>query len=269
MNATLIIAAGVLLICAALSWFIASERGLRPVWGWTLLGLVFGIFGVGATLIARPKRTVAPPVTSSPGSAGYCPRCGAALGPGARFCPGCGTELASAHAPAVPQSYSEKYAALSAPQAPVAQPAPAQGHRRLILTGLLFVLVVLIAFAVVESGALSPAGTAGNVPPVGSIWFGSSFDPSTFAMSGVTTTTPPGSTVALVAQLPRSISSGQATMRVSLEGNVILNQTLNMSGSGQLFGTTVGPLNLPGTYTYQIVDVGGNVMATGTLTVGT
>ncbi|MGO9208218.1 MAG: hypothetical protein ACLQBX_18920, partial [Candidatus Limnocylindrales bacterium] len=107
-----------------------------------------------------------------------------------------------------------------------------------------------------------------NVPPVGDIWFGSSFDPSTFAVAGITTSATPGSTVALVAQLPRSISSGQANLRGSLAGNVILNQALNVSGSGDLFGTTVGPLNLPGMYTYQIVDVGGDVLASGTLTVG-
>ncbi len=146
-----------------------------------------------------------------------------------------------------------------------------------IAGGLIILAVVLGAAFLVIRGDLPGVGSSapnsgvsapGNVPPVGQIWFGSTFDPNTFSMSGVVTTVSAGESVALVAQLPQSISAGDASMRVSLDGTVILNQALsNVKGSGELFGTTVGPFTIAGTYTYEIVDVGGNVLASGTLTV--
>ncbi len=40
-----------------------------------------------------------------------------------------------------------------------------------------------------------------------------------------------------------------------------------MTGSGDLFGMTVGPFVVPGTYEYELVDLGGNTLASGTLAV--
>jgi len=47
----------------------------------------------------------------------------------------------------------------------------------------------------------------------------------------------------------------------------MLNQALAMTGSGTYVGTTYGPLSLPGTYLLEVTDIGGTVLASGTLTV--
>jgi hypothetical protein len=56
-------------------------------------------------------------------------------------------------------------------------------------------------------------------------------------------------------------------LRLSLDGTVILNQNVVMQGGGELFGSTVGPFTLAGTYLYELTDLGGNVLARGSLTV--
>lgn len=138
--------------------------------------------------------------------------------------------------------------------------------------------VALVLLGIVLIGALawqmglfrsvtSAGGSAGNIPPSGQIWFGSSFDPKTFAVSGRTTTARTGSSVAMVAYLPRSVSSGDINLRVLADGTMIANQSVTMTGSGELFGTTVGPFYLAGSYRYEVTDIGGNVLASGTLTV--
>jgi len=86
-------------------------------------------------------------------------------------------------------------------------------------------------------------------------------------LSGITTSPRTGSTIALVALLPRSVSMGNVTMRVSLNGTQVLNQAITTTGSGDLVGTTAGPFVIPGTYNYELTDIGGNVLASGTLTV--
>ncbi len=114
----------------------------------------------------------------------------------------------------------------------------------------------------------SPGGTAGSIPDAGQIWFGSSFDTSTFAVAGTTTTATVGQSPVLVAHLTRSIGSGDANYRVYYDSTMITNQALPLSkGSGELYGSTLSPLLLAGTYKYEITDVGGNVLASGTLTV--
>ena len=205
---------------------------------------------------------------------GYCSQCGTTLAYDARFCPECGRPVGAAAPVATPpMSYSEKYAAT--PYAgSVAVPAPRPAKTGLsplqVIAGVVVLLIVVGAVFLVLKGGLpgaSAGGTAGNIPPVGQIWFGASFDTTTFALSGITTSTPTGATVALVAQLPHSVASGDLNLRVSLDGTVILNQNVTVKGSGELFGSTVGPFVAAGTYGYELVDVGGNALASGTLTV--
>jgi hypothetical protein len=210
--------------------------------------------------------------------AGFCQHCGAAHDDEARFCPKCGQPLATpqpvATPAAAPTSFTEKYAGTPFAAAPSqtawASPTPASSRRPVVI-GVVVALAVVALIGAWQLGLFSrftsSAGTAGNIPPTGQIWFGSSFDTTTFALSGITTTARTGTTVALVALLPRSISTGAASMRVSLNGTLVVNQAVNMNGSGDLFGTTVGPLTISGTYKYELVDLGGNLLASGTLTV--
>lgn len=208
---------------------------------------------------------------------GYCQHCGAAHDDAARFCPKCGQPLATPQPVATPtpapMSFREKYAGTpfaATPSQTAWAPAPTSSRRPLVI-GAVIALVVVALIGAWQLGLFarltSSAGTAGNIPPTGQIWFGSSFDPSTFALSGITTTARTGTTVALVARLPRTVSSGDVNMHVSLNGTLVLNQPVAMTGSGDLFGSTVTPFVVPGTYKYELVDVGGNVLASGTLTV--
>ena len=210
--------------------------------------------------------------------AGFCQHCGAAHDDEARFCPQCGRPVIPARPvatpAAAPTSFTEKYAgtpfAATPSQTAWASPAPTSSRRPVVI-GVLIALVVVALIGAWQLGLFSrfttSAGTAGNIPPTGQIWFGSSFDPSAFALSGITTTARTGTTVALVALLPRSISTGTASMRVSLNGTLVVNQAVTMTGSGDLFGTTVGPFTIPGTYKYELADLGGNLLASGRLTV--
>ena len=211
--------------------------------------------------------------------AGFCQHCGSAHDDEARFCPKCGQPLATpqpvATPAAEPTSFTEKYAgtpfAATPSQTAWTSPAPSAGRRPLAI-GLSVAVIVIIALVAawqlgLFSRSTSAGGTAGNIPPTGQIWFGSSFDTTTFALSGITTTARTGTTVALVALLPRSISTGTASLRVSLNGTTVVNQAVTMTGSGDLFGTTVGPFVVAGAYKYELVDLGGNALASGTLTV--
>ena len=56
-------------------------------------------------------------------------------------------------------------------------------------------------------------------------------------------------------------------MRVSLDGTVIANEAIAMKGSGELFGVTLTPFVVAGSYKYDLVDIGGNLLASGSLTV--
>jgi hypothetical protein len=169
-----------------------------------------------------------------------------------------------------------------APPPPAAAPVspPAQGAKPAKSTPtrvkvLLLLVLGLGAYAASQSGILtggglpSIGGVSTNVPPSGQIWFGTSFSPDTFAMTGRTTTAKVGGTVAAVATLPRAVSSGEINMRITLDGTILGVQNITMagSGSGELVGVTLGPYFIGGEYDYAILDLGGNVLATGRLTV--
>lgn len=120
---------------------------------------------------------------------------------------------------------------------------------------------LIIALLVAACATVS----AENVPPAGQVWFGSSFDAKTYAMTGrtdsVTTTQP----VALVAHLTRNAEPG-LTIRASKDGTFVTSAPVAVNGSGDVVGLMLGALVVPGAWTYDLTDVGGNVLATGTVT---
>ncbi len=199
------------------------------------------------------------PETSPPASLLECWNCGTPYPTSAPTCPTCGK--------ARPQA--SPITVTVGPTGPASTRAWASllgSRRNWIVAGVVMVLLLLAAW---QTGLIarltSPAGPAGNVPPAGQIWFGSSFDPTTFSVTSQTATAKVGSNVAMVAQLSHPISSGQGELRVSLNGNTVQNQSLPVRGSGQLAGAMVTPYSLPGSYFYEITDSGGNVLASGTL----
>jgi hypothetical protein len=104
---------------------------------------------------------------------------------------------------------------------------------------------------------------ASSVPEVGQVWFGNAFDPRTFHISDRTTTVKTGATVAAVAHLTISIGDGEAYWRSLRNEQLFQNGLLRFSGTGDVLGTTISPIHQEGRYEYEIVDLGGNVLARG------
>jgi hypothetical protein len=63
------------------------------------------------------------------------------------------------------------------------------------------------------------------------------------------------------------MAGSDLSIRVELNGSVLATSKTGWSGSGDIWGFTPGAPTLAGAWTYQLIDVGGNVLASGTLTV--
>lgn len=105
-----------------------------------------------------------------------------------------------------------------------------------------------------------------DIPPVGEVWFGQSFDTDTFAIRGrrhVIGVTDPFS---FVAHLRRSVSGSDLAVRVYLDGTLASTTGVESTDSGELWGFSPGPLYAAGEWRYDLTDIGGNVLASGTVT---
>lgn len=122
----------------------------------------------------------------------------------------------------------------------------------------------LIAVVVLVAACTTAGAVLKDVPPTGQIWFGQSFDPTTFALTGKRTTAGTQEPVALVAHLTKGID-GSTTIRASLNGTFVTSAPVTVTGSGEVLGFVLGALVTPGQWTYDVVDIGGNVLATGTI----
>lgn len=153
--------------------------------------------------------------------------------------------------------------------APVAPATPGPRRLQFILAGLGVVLLVLAWQGRTLSSFVAASRSANTAPPVGSIWFGSAFDPTTLALSGQTTSIPLGTQVAFVARLTRA-SRGE-TVGLQLEiaglaaswpggtvpaGDDLLGEVLPAAETSQ-----AGPLSV------RVVDLAGNTLASGTVTI--
>ena len=215
----------------------------------------------------------------------FCTKCGTPRTGEFVYCPSCGFkfEQTSAAGPTENRSYSERYAGTpySGTPAPVVKTGILAGilDRRpgvkderlrgfLILAG----IVVLVLAFLSNGGVLNLGGTGGggpsaaNLPPAGTIWFGSSFDPQTFAIANRLTTLTTNQGFSFVARLPRTMDASQLAIRASLNGQLMTSIAVNAKGSGDTWGFSPGPLFMAGTWKYDLTDIGGNVLATGTIT---
>jgi hypothetical protein len=222
----------------------------------------------------------------------YCPRCGAARIGSFRYCRSCQFDFESSPDAQPPQvaapppaaavstptkSFSEQYAGTPfgqpgtvAPEAPV----PVAVARPGWLVPALVIGVLAVAFVafLVLSGAFDSKKviSQSNMPPNGEIWFGSTYDPSTFALSGQTTSVSAGTAVALVATLTRPGTAGERlTINTTIAGTQVpIGFAIMDAGYNVMADHLTGSLfALPGTYVIEVQDAGGNVLANGTLTV--
>jgi hypothetical protein len=116
------------------------------------------------------------------------------------------------------------------------------------------------------SGVQEPPPAAANIPPVGQAWFGKSFNTSTLEVSGRETNVGTRDGFVMVVHLPRSVDGSQLVIRSYLDGKLLGNQNSQASGTGDLWGWNLGPLFQAGSWRYEVTDIGGNVLASGTIT---
>lgn len=107
-----------------------------------------------------------------------------------------------------------------------------------------------------------------NVPPAGSIWFGTSFDPTSFAITGQATSFASGSQIAAVAHLTKQ-GAGHVVIYLTAGSTRLPEGSGDLSGSNDLLADVLNGLGaLPaGTYSITVEDQGGNTLSSGSLTI--
>jgi hypothetical protein len=104
------------------------------------------------------------------------------------------------------------------------------------------------------------------VPPPATIWFGTSFDTTTLDVSGQASSFGQGDPVVMVAHFTRVVPGGQS-INILLDG-VIIKSTAASASDYDLFGMALNSALLPaGQHTLEIDDVGGNMLASGIVTI--
>jgi hypothetical protein len=138
-----------------------------------------------------------------------------------------------------------------------------------VLGALVFLgLVVVVIYVITRffAGGGSPSITdSADVPPAGSIWFGSTFDTDTLELSGRTSSVSASQSFAMVGHTRRSLEADELVIRIYWNGNLVNSSKPDASGSGDLWGFSPGPLTQTGNWKFEITDVGGNVLASGTV----
>ena len=207
-------------------------------------------------------------------SVATCPRCGTAVWSTALACHVCG--YPGPRASWIPTG--------PAPQPFVAPAWSAAPVRRswapFVIVGVLLVLVALVAagLAVNTNGSASgaaqnhppasqPEQADQNLPPAGAIWFGTSFDTTTLAISGQASVFHQGDPMVLVAHLSRAVPSGQP-MHVLMDGVPLESEVTASAAYLDRVGLVLYSSRFPvGVHTFVIEDAGGNALAQGKATI--
>lgn len=157
----------------------------------------------------------------------FCPRCGTSRLTGTSFCRACrfNFEQPQNSPPATPPrssqwGFSDPIKGTIGP--PIARPKAGGGSRRTFVWLIIGALVLIIGVGIWQIGPSRfvqslPFGAGGgpvNAPPAGQIWFGSSFDVSTFEIRGKTTTIGATSPFTFVAHLTRSVDASELVIRL-------------------------------------------------------
>lgn len=220
-----------------------------------------------------------------------CDRCGEPHGPASRFCRTCGRDFsASAGSPvgedrrpaAAPTiRYRPSGAIAAGPQAGTAVPpaavaaaaastAPPSTRRTPLLVGgaaLVLAIVVGLGWIVTRSGQGIVA--AADLPPSGTAWFGASFDPQTFVLSGRTSTVRLGQPIAVVGHLTRPSRDETLGFAIDLAGVQLSEPGERVSAGHDLVGVSIPGVEVfeAGTLTVRIIDASGTTLAWGAITV--
>ncbi len=186
------------------------------------------------------------------GERAFCPLCGTPLAPWARFCPKCGNAVAPP----------------PADMAPTRSPGVSRKvnpYREALITIGILAVAILAVGAVVQARGLPFNLGSQPVPGAGEIWFGDSFNASTFELHERWSTVQVGRPLAGVAHTTRTVEASGAKLHIDLDGATVADQLLaRISGPGDLIGFTFTP-PAAGTYTFSIVGLDGTVLAKGSI----
>lgn len=152
------------------------------------------------------------------------------------------------------------------PPPPSDAPAPAPPIRVASGHGVLQLLAAIVIVYVTTGGLLPSApggGDPANIPPPGRIWFATSFDPDTFDVRGLLTYVGADDTFFMVGQLTRSVAGRRLVIREYLDGELITVAWTLRTDEARIWGFSLGPLRGPGTWRYEIADIGGDILASG------
>jgi hypothetical protein len=150
---------------------------------------------------------------------------------------------------------------------PQASDAPAPGRairfrgRRTRWFAALAIIAVLGVGYYVETGGHLFA----NVPPEGTIWFGTSFDPESFDLRGRLTSVGPDEEFVMVGRLPRPLVGSRVVIRGYLDEALVMIAWTQSLDEGTTWGFDMAPIAMPGNWRYEIAEAGGSVLASGQL----
>lgn len=114
--------------------------------------------------------------------------------------------------------------------------------------------------------SLAGANRSAALPPAGTVWFGKTLDTDTFELAGRTSWVDTSEAFAMVGVLPRTLKASEMLIRAYLDGQMVLMQAARRaSGAGDVWGFSYRSLNVAGTWTFEIADTGGKVLASGDL----
>jgi hypothetical protein len=139
-----------------------------------------------------------------------------------------------------------------------------------------FLLAVVAALVIGCSGSGSPpptgggggGGGTGQLPPVGSVWFGSAFDPASLAVTDRATSLKAGSPMVAVGHFLQPKPPEDMTVTVSKQQSILHRLPITAAGPGKAFGIDLSAQKLDaGNYVVTFVDKNRRTLAAGTLVV--
>lgn len=106
-----------------------------------------------------------------------------------------------------------------------------------------------------------------NTPPAGQIWFANTFDPTTLEPKGRIYSVKATEGFAVVGRLPKAVDASSLNVRMYFDGTLIATNQFNATGQGDTWAWSSSALLAAGDWTFQFTDLGGNILATGSITV--
>jgi hypothetical protein len=185
----------------------------------------------------------------------FCPRCAHERMSNVRYCTSCKFDFDDpAASTAVPPAPSVSAPALALP----AEFAPKASNNRLFRW-----VAALVIVAVLGGGYYFLKGGSANIPPPGTIWFGESFDPESYAVRGRLSSVGADDEFVMVGRLTESVAGSRLVIRAYLDGELLTIAWTLSTDEGGIWGFNLGPVHFPGTWRYEIADIGGDALASG------